>query len=60
MLEIFVETYIESCYCELLVSQNMNPSLAGLNDALDLVDMDKQGLLPVVVTLGFFTIPLIL
>jgi hypothetical protein len=43
MLEIFVETYIESCYCELLVSQNMNPSLAGLNDALDLADMDKKG-----------------
>jgi hypothetical protein len=33
----------------------MNPSLARLNDALALADMDKQGLLPVVVTLGFFT-----
>jgi hypothetical protein len=36
VLEIFVETNIESCYCELLVLQNMNPSLDRPNEALDL------------------------
>jgi hypothetical protein len=36
ILEIFVKTDIESCHCELLVSQNTDSRLAGPKDAPDL------------------------